>query len=68
MIEKLYRLSELIPHKDSSKKRILPMSRSTWYKGISEGRYPKPIRLGPRTSAWKESDIYKLINEGYEKT
>ena len=66
MLEKLYRLSDLIPPKNSSKKRILPISRSSWYKGISEGRYPKPIRLGPRISVWKESDIQKLINEGFE--
>ena len=29
----------------------IPVSRSSWYKGIAEGRYPKPVKLGERTSA-----------------
>lgn len=39
----------------------LPISRSTWFRGIAEGRYPKPVRLGPNTSAWREKDIRELI-------
>lgn len=31
---------------------ILPISHSTLWKGIKEGRYPPPIKLGPRISAW----------------
>lgn len=40
---------------------IFPVSRTTWYRGITEGRFPAPIRLGPNTSAWRESDIAKLV-------
>jgi prophage regulatory protein len=36
---------------------IIPVSRSSWYKGIAEGRYPKPVKLGERTSAWRVEDI-----------
>ena len=42
---------------------IIPVSRSSWYKGIAEGRYPKPVKLSERTSAWKIEDIRKLIDE-----
>ncbi len=38
-----------------------PVSRSCWWDGVKKGRYPKPIKLGPRTSAWRESDINDLI-------
>ena len=38
----------------------IPLSRSTWWAGIKSGRYPKPVKLGPRTSAWRRSDIDAL--------
>jgi len=41
---------------------IIPMSKSTWWSGIREGRYPKPVHLSPRTSAWLQSDIYDLCD------
>ena len=40
---------------------VFPVGRSTWWKGISEGRFPKPVKLGPRTSAWRVEDIRALI-------
>jgi predicted DNA-binding transcriptional regulator AlpA len=39
-----------------------PVSRSKWYQGIKDGRYPAGIKLGPRASAWRNSDIDKLIS------
>jgi predicted DNA-binding transcriptional regulator AlpA len=39
----------------------IPVSKSTWWKGINEGRYPKPVKLGPRITAWKVEDIRALI-------
>lgn len=38
-----------------------PVSRSDWYAGIRSGRYPAPVKLGPRSVAWKSSDIDALI-------
>ena len=43
---------------------LLPMSRSTWWAGVKDGRYPKPVKLGPRITAWRTSDIYALIDDG----
>ncbi|MEO3385253.1 AlpA family phage regulatory protein [Mesorhizobium sp. CAU 1741] len=39
----------------------LPISRSTWWKGVKEGRYPQPIKLGPRITAWRTADIIELV-------
>jgi prophage regulatory protein len=39
----------------------VPVGRASWWKGIKDGRYPAAIKLGPRTSAWRASDIDKLI-------
>lgn len=40
---------------------IIPVSKSSWWQGIKDGRYPKPVKLGPRTTAWKVEDIRALI-------
>ncbi len=55
------RLPDIIGNKDNP--GIIPISRSSWYKGIEEGRYPKPVKLGERASAWRVEDIRKLIDE-----
>lgn len=40
---------------------IVPISKSAWWKGCRSGRYPKPVKLGPRTTAWRAEDIAALI-------
>jgi predicted DNA-binding transcriptional regulator AlpA len=41
----------------------IPVSKSTWWAGIKEGRYPKPVKLGPRITAWRVEDIHSLISK-----
>jgi prophage regulatory protein len=38
----------------------ITLSKSTWYLGIREGRFPKPVKLSERTSAWRRKDIEDL--------
>jgi len=40
---------------------IIPVGRSTWWAGVKSGRFPKPVKLGPRTTVWRESDIQSLL-------
>ena len=40
---------------------ILPISKSSWWAGVKSGRYPKAVRLGPRTTCWRVEDIRNLI-------
>ncbi len=42
----------------------IPVSRSTWYSWVASGKAPKPVKLGPRISAWKVEDIRALIEGG----
>jgi prophage regulatory protein len=42
-------------------KRI-PVSKSSWYQGIKDGRFPAPKQLSARCSAWLASDIDDFIN------
>jgi prophage regulatory protein len=41
----------------------IPVGRSTWWAGIKTGRFPKPVKLGPRTTVWKVEDIRALIKK-----
>ena len=40
---------------------LIPVSKSTWGAGVKSGRYPKPVKLGPRVTAWRVQDIRNLI-------
>lgn len=40
---------------------LLPISKSAWWEGCRTGRYPKPIKLGPRTTVWRAEDIRAFI-------
>ena len=41
---------------------LLPVGRSTFLAGVKSGKYPKPVKLGERTTAWKKADILALLN------
>jgi prophage regulatory protein len=40
---------------------IMPVCKSTWWAGVRSGRFPAPVKLGPRTTCWKVEDIRALI-------
>lgn len=40
---------------------LIPVSKSQWWAGVKDGRYPPPVKLSARCSAWKSSDIRALI-------
>lgn len=42
---------------------IIPVSKSTWWAGVKLGRFPRPIKLGPRTTVWRVEDIRALIKQ-----
>jgi predicted DNA-binding transcriptional regulator AlpA len=40
---------------------IIPVARSTWWGGIKAGKFPRPIKLGARSVAWRAMDIQALV-------
>lgn len=40
---------------------LIPVCRTTFLNGVKSGKYPKPVKLGERTTAWKVEDIRALI-------
>ena len=42
---------------------LIPVCKSAWCQGCKDGRFPKPVKLGPRTTAWRASDIAALVEQ-----
>ncbi|NPU82983.1 MAG: AlpA family phage regulatory protein [Syntrophaceae bacterium] len=47
--------------------QIIPVSRSTWWSGVRDGRFPRPIKLSIGCTCWRESDVLRLV-EGENST
>jgi prophage regulatory protein len=60
------RLTQILGDKKSNPPvpPIIPIGKSSWWAGVKSGRYPKPVKLGPRTTAWRIEDIRHLIENG----
>ena len=53
--EKYYRLPEL--------QELVPLSRSVIYDMIARGKFPRPVKLTARVSAWKSSEVAAWLAE-----
>ena len=50
---------------------IVPVSRSTWLRGVKSGLYPTPVKISTHLNAWRQCEIdaltksliYKSIRE-----
>ncbi|OHX37830.1 hypothetical protein BJL95_04455 [Methylomonas sp. LWB] len=60
-----YRIWHITGDKKRGIEPILPIGRSTFLDGVAAGKYPQPVKLGKRTSAWRKSDILALV-ESFE--
>jgi predicted DNA-binding transcriptional regulator AlpA len=40
---------------------VIPLGKTSWWEGVKSGRFPKPIKLSARCTAWRAEDIHKLI-------
>ena len=36
---------------------FVPISKSAWWEGCRTGRFPKTVKLGPRTTVWRVEEI-----------
>lgn len=51
------RQSQLIPV-------IFPFSSATLWRKVKAGTFPKPVKLGPRITAWRVEDIRAKLRDG----
>jgi Predicted transcriptional regulator len=56
------RIWQIVGDKKRGIEPILPIGRSTFLAGVKSGKYPQPVKLGERTTAWKKSDILALLD------
>jgi len=59
------RLSQIIgnPKANPPIPAIIPIGKSTWWAGVKTGKFPRPYKLGPRTTVWRVEDIRALIQQ-----
>jgi len=41
---------------------IIPVSATSWWNGVRGLKYPQPIKLGPKTTVWRASEVLALVN------
>lgn len=46
---------------------LYPVGASSWWAGVKAGRYPRPVKLGPHTTAWRAADILELIERANQQ-
>ncbi|WJH38902.1 AlpA family phage regulatory protein [Aliirhizobium terrae] len=40
----------------------LPISRSGFWAGVKDGRFPRPRKISARVTVWRAEDIYALLD------
>jgi prophage regulatory protein len=40
---------------------VIPLGKTCWWEGVKSGRFPKPVKLTERCTAWRVEDIRDLI-------
>lgn len=64
------RLNQIIgdPKADPPLAPIIPVGKSTWWGGVKVGRFPPPLKLGPRVTVWRAEDIRAFIASAGERS
>lgn len=56
------RLKNIVGDQKNGTPGLLPIAASTWWAGVKSGRYPPPVKLGPRITAWNIDDVLAVAN------
>ncbi len=43
---------------------FIPVSKSTWWQWVKDGKAPAPVKLGPRTTVWRAEQIIEFADKG----
>lgn len=55
-------LNQAFIRQPSILKEVLPVSASTLWRYVKAGKFPKPIKLSERVTAWRSEDIRTWID------
>jgi predicted DNA-binding transcriptional regulator AlpA len=59
----LVRLHQILGDSKRGVPPIVPVSKSTWWAGVRQGRFPQPIKLSEKCTCWRAEDIRALIGK-----
>jgi prophage regulatory protein len=57
----LLRIQQIIGDKRLGIAPLIPISKSNFLARVASGEYPKPVKLGPKSIAWRAYEIKALI-------
>lgn len=58
---RLYRLADLAT--SAGKTGLLPVSPATLWRWVSEGKFPKPFKLGRTVTVWNADEVEAFIEK-----
>jgi len=57
------RIWQIVGNRKTNIPALIPIGRTTFLNGVKSGKYPKPVKLGERTTAWRVEDIRALVEQ-----
>lgn len=54
------RASDICRDRTTDQESLLPIGKTQWWEGVRQGRFPQPLKLGPRTTVWRLEDIERI--------
>lgn len=57
------RIWQIVGNKKTNTPALIPISRTSFLNGVKSGKFPKPVKLGERTTAWRVEDIKELLTK-----
>ena len=69
-VSRFLRLKQIIGDKraDPPIVPLVPVSASSLWAWVAEGRFPEPVRIGPNTTVWTWESIQDFLNRSFEDT
>ena len=61
MSQRILRIAEIATTK--SKTGLLPVSSTTVWRWVREGKFPKPFKLGESVTVWDAAEVERFVAE-----
>ena len=61
--ERFVRITEICGDRRKGIEPFVSVSKSYWWRGVRTGQFPAPIKLSPRVSVWRYSEIQDFIRK-----
>ncbi len=46
--------------------KLVPVAHSTLWEWVDQGTFPKPVKLSPRVTVWKKSEVQAWIETKFQ--